>query len=328
MLAAHRTPLEQKARVLSRTFEDLLACRSRTPSHSKIVSIPPTASIEEALAVMAKHGILTLPITSRAFPRKHVYILSSLDLVSFLVSRLCSNAPSASQTAGGVQLTSSVEEAMTLDSEMESYRVFEKDRRDTLEDACVAFARKGLHRVLVTDVEEKVGDVILTQTDILNYVYSNPELYHDDPVMRRALSLPLLSLLNRATKVWSVREHSPALEAFRLMTNHRVAALPVVDDAGTVVDTLSSSDLRGLTAEGFGRLQGNVREFLDASATHSKEIYSLTHNDKLADAFELMVKRKCHRIWILDELSRAEGVVSQSDVIRAICDAPLAEFLP
>ena len=55
-----------------------------------------------------------------------------------------------------------IEEAMTMDSEMESYRVFERDYRDTIESTMVEFA-KGAHRVLISDALGVKKSVIVTQ---------------------------------------------------------------------------------------------------------------------------------------------------------------------
>ncbi|KAJ3096769.1 hypothetical protein HDU97_005601 [Phlyctochytrium planicorne] len=290
-----------RAAVLSKTFVDL---NLEKPA---IISVPPTSTIEEALAVMGKSNIISIPITSRVWPNRYIAILSLLDILQFFLSNR-------------IDLSSTVEAALTLDPEQESYRVFERDERDTLESTMIAFA-KGTHRILVTDAMEKRKPMIVTQTDILRYMQKTPSLYATSPISFSA-SLKSLGFVRKTLA--SVRVDEPAIEGYKRMSQKRIAALPVVDKVGMVVDTLSVSDLRGLGGEMKKKVQLNVEEFVKASPTHKKVTLSVADSDTLADVLNLIVENRAHRAWVLDEMSRPVGVISQSDIIGAAVGIPIA----
>ncbi|KAJ3211291.1 hypothetical protein HDU67_004633 [Dinochytrium kinnereticum] len=292
---------QQRPQLLSTTFAEL------NLEKKPVVSVSPTATIEDALAIMTKHNVLTLPITSRVWPDKYVYILSSFDILQFFVSRHHGKL-------GGLDLQSTVEEAMTLDSEQESYRVYERDFRDTIEATCISFA-KGIHRVLVTDALKQKAPILVTQTDILRYMMANPEVYANSSISFNS-TLASLGFTSRG-QVFTATEGETAIEGYARMAANKVAALPVVSKDGIVVDTLSASDLRGMSAGTLENVKLPVSGFVKLSPTHKESTISVSSTDTLYDAFKKIVENDIHRVWILDATGKPVGVVSQSDIIGA-----------
>ncbi|KAI8622657.1 hypothetical protein BC830DRAFT_1076334 [Chytriomyces sp. MP71] len=282
----------------SKTFNDLALVKQ------SVVSISPETTIEAALKTMASNNVLTLPITSRAFPNKFIYILSTLDILLFVVAR---------EKGGSLDLSLTVEEAMTMDAEMESYRVFERDFRDTIESTMLAFAQ-GLHRALITDALNVKPAMVVTQRDIIGYIRANAANLHIP-----ALSNTLQELGLVTNNVKTMSSSQTARQGYNSMAGAKILALPVVNDAGLVVATLSASDLRGLTKETLHFVGLNVLEFLEKMHTNSKQesTSSLAPSDTLQSAVEMLISRDVHRLWILDAMLRPVGVVSQSDVISA-----------
>ncbi|KAJ3197964.1 hypothetical protein HDU82_001339 [Entophlyctis luteolus] len=294
-----------------------------------IVSAPPDMSIEECLHTMAANNVLAIPVTSRAFPNKYVYILSTLDILLYIVSRKKTHA---------LDLSVSIENAMTMvryfvfinltrkyqtkneqhlkkkDAEMESYRIFERDYRDTLEATMLVFAH-GLHRALISDALNVKPPVVLTQSDIISFIHKQIA-QSSDQISVFSKSLKELGLVTHRVKTMTVNE--TAIDGFNRMAAHKILALPVVDEAGLVVSTLSASDLRGLSKDTLEFVHLKVQEFLDKMGSSGKDTWSVTATDTLQDAVNLLVERNAHRLWVLDEMLRPVGVVSQSDVIAAV----------
>ncbi|KAJ3387487.1 hypothetical protein HDU84_000737 [Entophlyctis sp. JEL0112] len=271
-----------------------------------VVSAPPDMSIEECLHTMAANNVLAIPVTSRAFPNKYVYILSTLDILLYIVSRKKTHA---------LDLSVSIENAMTMDAEMESYRIFERDYRDTLEATMLVFAH-GLHRALISDALNVKPPVVLTQSDIISFIHKQIA-QSSDQISVFSKSLKELGLVTRRVKTMTVNE--TAIDGFNRMAAHKILALPVVDEAGLVVSTLSASDLRGLSKDTLEFVHLKVQEFLDKmQGSSGKDTWSVTATDTLQDAVNLLVERNAHRLWALDEMLRPVGVVSQSDVIAAV----------
>ncbi|KAJ1554772.1 hypothetical protein HK405_004096 [Cladochytrium tenue] len=311
--AAASATVLSRPRLCSLTFQELGL------EKQNVVSVSPTCSLEDALATMAKHNVLTLPITSRAFPSRYVYILSTFDILLYLVSSRVSSKNAQPDLA-----RTTVEDAMTMDSEMESYRVFERDFRDSTESTIVAFAR-GAHRALISDVLGVKKSVVVTQSDILRYAHHHLESLTGLSSPLSETTLLQAGLAGPHRRVFSLSDKETALAGYSRMAEHRVLALPILDGAGLVVATLSASDLRGLSADSVDWVRLNVLEFLKkmqgtrgVPRVQLEPTVSLTPSDTLQDALALLVERDVHRAWILDGMLRPVGVVSQSDILAAV----------
>ena len=102
------------------TFTTLLR-ESVKPS---LIAIHPTDSISQALDILSSQNILQVPVFSRAFPTKVASIINLFDILSFITLQ---KTP--------VDLNEkTVEETMTLDLKDESYRIWERDFRDTIQE--------------------------------------------------------------------------------------------------------------------------------------------------------------------------------------------------
>lgn len=95
----------------------------------KLVMIHPDTTIHDALDIMAKNNILSLPLHSRSFPNQATSVINLFDILSFIVKKCRGNCKLVNKT---LDLSESVEDTLGLDVEDESYRVFSRDFRDTL----------------------------------------------------------------------------------------------------------------------------------------------------------------------------------------------------
>ena len=95
-----------------------------------LISINPDDSIETALNILATHNLLSLPVQSHAILDKYTCIISTFDILAYfcLKNHLLPTLTDLAQT---------VESTMTLEAESESYRIFERDFRDTLADVFI-----------------------------------------------------------------------------------------------------------------------------------------------------------------------------------------------
>ena len=134
------------------------------------------------------------------------------------------------------------------------------------------------------------------------------------------------------TPVFSVTTSTPLKEVARLLVDHRISGVPVVDDAGVVVGVVSEADF--LIKEGgreiarrrwFGRILGDSQE---ATTRHAK-IGAITAGESMTSpaatidversttaAATLMVDLDVNRLPVL-EGGRLVGIVSRADLVRA-----------
>ncbi len=127
------------------------------------------------------------------------------------------------------------------------------------------------------------------------------------------------------------------VDAIRLMDDKRVSAVPVVNEQGKLVGVLSNSDLIGMMHEiqaDLGALhyvndktrdfligvlmeQGNNTLVMDVMTTPVEMIPPET---KLVVAAEQLCQRKIHHFPVVDARGTSIGILSSTDIVRAVAD--------
>ena len=90
------------------------------------------------------------------------------------------------------------------------------------------------------------------------------------------LSLPISSLVPKK-EVWAISDRDSTFSGFKIIKEKRIPAVPVLNNAGQVVASLSSSDLRGLTTANISDLSMNVVEFLKVCANDFWSLIVISH---------------------------------------------------
>ena len=133
--------------------------------------------------------------------------------------------------------------------------------------------------------------------------------------------------------VISVTAETTIAEAARLMLQHRISGLPVVDRSGSVVGIVTEGDLLRRSELGTERrrtrwielLIGPGRlaaEYVDAHGRKvgdvmSEDVMSVTPQASLPEIVELMEKRRIKRLPIIED-GRLVGIVSRANLLRAL----------
>ncbi|MBU2694345.1 HPP family protein [Pimelobacter sp. 30-1] len=111
----------------------------------------------------------------------------------------------------------------------------------------------------------------------------------------------------------TVRPGDPLRAAADLLAAHGVTALPVVDERGRVVGVLSEADLLGPgSGSGAGDLAGTVGDAMSS-------VVVLVHPETdVATLRRVLVDRLVKSLPVVDAADQVVGVVSRSDVVRAM----------
>ncbi|MBV8605673.1 MAG: HPP family protein [Pelomonas sp.] len=120
-------------------------------------------------------------------------------------------------------------------------------------------------------------------------------------------------------------------EAWTLLQGHHVKALPIVDRARRVIGIVTPADfLRHAAAEGAGAFGGRLRAFVRPSGqTHgdkpevvgqimSAEVRSVAADRRVSELVPLYAESGHHHLPVVDAERRLVGVLTQSDLIRAL----------
>lgn len=155
---------------------------------------------------------------------------------------------------------------------------------------------------------------------------------HAPPLQARPLCASDVMTSDPAT----VLEDSALETAIRLMLDRRISGLPVLDAKGALAGILTEGDLLrraelGTEPQHAGWLEflrGPTRKADDYVETHSrvvgdvmtKPVLTVDATAPLADVVDLMQSKHVKRLPVLAE-GRLVGIVSRSDLLRALADA-------
>ncbi|KAK8951955.1 SNF1-related protein kinase regulatory subunit gamma-like PV42a [Platanthera zijinensis] len=218
---------------------------------------------------------------------------------------------------------------------------------------CIETFSKGVHRSLVPLesqmesaisvelVEASPGYRMLTQLDVLNFLRANANELQD--IMN--CSIGKLAAVNE--NVFAVSEHTHLIDAIRSMSTFSLGAVPIVAAAGEVsedgsiiqdgrgrkvIGTFSATDLRRCSvAQLQSMLNDSVISFKEQVSAIAAESSGISDEPKtrcvtchydstLAEVIDEAVFSHVHRVWVVDGEGLLVGLVSLTDILRAILD--------
>jgi len=125
--------------------------------------------------------------------------------------------------------------------------------------------------------------------------------------------------------VVTVKPLDSALHARELLERHRINQLPVVDD-GHVVGIVTDRDLRDVFPSTLEPVRGRPRhpvvdpDRVRVGDVMSQPVFSLGTDDSLKEAAGLLRRERIGAAPILDEKSRLCGIITRSDLLRALAE--------
>jgi CBS domain-containing protein len=136
----------------------------------------------------------------------------------------------------------------------------------------------------------------------------------------------------------SVNPQTPLQEAIKLLAEKKISSLPVIDDSGKLVGTLSDTDLMwqeaGVDAPPYFMFLDSVI-YLQNPARHEKELHkalgqtvaevmsdrsiTITGDRSLRQAAHLMNEKKVGCLIVVED-DRAIGIITRGDIIRVMAN--------
>ncbi|MEW6182062.1 MAG: CBS domain-containing protein [Bacillota bacterium] len=138
------------------------------------------------------------------------------------------------------------------------------------------------------------------------------------------------------TNIITVNPDDDVEKAARLLLDHHISGLPVVDGKGNVVGIISEADLVLQTSEikgpAYTLFMGGIiylenpkrfEEDLKRMAAQkvgdlmSRNVYTVGPDDPSEKAAAVMVEKSVNRVPVIDEDGRLVGIITRQDLIRA-----------
>ena len=132
-----------------------------------------------------------------------------------------------------------------------------------------------------------------------------------------------------------VQPETPIKEAIKILVEHRISGLPVVDQTGKLVGVISETDLlwqeTGVTPPAYIMFLDSVI-YLENPARHDKELHkalgqtvgevmsgdplTITPDQPLRKAAKIMQEKSIRRLAVTDEAGKVIGILTPGDIVR------------
>jgi len=212
-----------------------------------------------------------------------------------------------------------VEELIAMFGE-EGQRVWEYDWTTPL-SRVIDHMSKGVHRCLVTQDGNQIRNII-SQSDIISFALKHLHQISDSLLQSTIQSLGMIKPQERKvghfmreSKLVAAPKETLLVDCFRKMEREQVTAIPLLDENGFLVGTLSASDLRGINA---GKLSKCLFQPASQFIKTQKKAVVASPSIKFVNLLKLIDTNHVHRVWIVDDDDKPVGVVSLSDIMNVL----------
>ena len=135
------------------------------------------------------------------------------------------------------------------------------------------------------------------------------------PAPKMASSTPLTVAAIMTSKVVSVLTDMTIRETIQLVLKNKISGVPVVDSTQKVMTVLSEGDLLKLAAS--VGLDKTIFQCM-TRLTKKDKLLTIKKTDIFADVYKRFLSHPVHRLIVVDDIGRLEGIVSRSNVLRVL----------
>jgi len=290
----------------------------------EVVAVGGTDGVGKVIETLRKNKISSAPVIYQP-TGKVLGIIDMLDLATFCSIKFGTRAQFGPDDFPERQmqefLDTPVKELFDLSGRNEWHSLPEGSSNLRL---IQTLAQPNVHRVAITDNNNKELLAVVSRTNIVEVLYNNRK-----SIQKKLEEKVSDFYLNNCHHVEALHENDTLIEGFRTLWEKRVCGIAVLDNSGTLVGCLSSSDLKhvnftpvGKCGLNFPALYQPIKKFLETKATEKKgaDKHIITKDTTLGKLLELSVTSHIHRFFVRDDSGKPVAVVGQSDILK--------QFLP
>ncbi|CAM0141588.1 cell separation during budding [Umbelopsis sp. WA50703] len=301
----------------------------------KVITIDGSLPVEEACEILIKHNISSAPVYDSApsesttidHPKSFIGMFDYADLISYLLIVLRKEIPPEDEST--LEIKELVRRAMDgervpvkLASDLSRKNPFCSVLPEaTLVSILDEFAC-ATHRVAVMQSNGNIMG-ILSQSRVIEHLYKNIRHFPDlHPLVNKSLRQLGLG----EAPVVSVEADAIVLDALSLMNKHGVSSLAVIGPNNSLVGNVSMTDVKHIVRTQQKLLWSTCFHFLSAIRINQgvvdgqdrHPVFEVKLDTSLLMTMGKLVATKAHRLWVTDESEAVIGLVSLTDILRAI----------
>ncbi|CAH8538998.1 unnamed protein product [Schistosoma mattheei] len=189
----------------------------------------------------------------------------------------------------------------------------------SLLDASKMLLQYRFHRLPIIDTLHGNALHILTHKRILKYLHLNR--HNLPPAKFISKSLHELKLGTYIPNVQTITNNTTIIEALKLFLKNQVSCLPVVNDEdGQLIEIYAKFDVINLAiTRSYNNLNVCVYDALEFRRLNRDRYptpLTCLKTDSLQDVMVKIVESGVHRLIIVDENKKVEGIISLSDILK------------
>jgi len=299
--------------------------------HKEIISVKSTDTVDDVLKLLQKQNIISAPIVDEK-TTPYAGIINLIDLLTVYAFQPVFNTYNTDSQLADLKeevlskIVSSQKKVLEiavgdlLGVSAESKRLWSFDATQPLAKLLDAFS-VGVHRVLISHKRnEKVVYSLISQSDVVRFLKIQAYKHNlkIGKIFCQTLSQLKIGVANDKKELFTIKTTQNAITGLRhMLIRHELSALPVVNEEGKLVNTLSTSDFRGIRENNVKDTLSPVLEFVTLRrGKYDDQSISATVDETLTSVVDKLLIYRIHRIWVVDGKGKPIGVVSLTDVIK------------
>jgi len=318
---------------------------------SNIVSVSKDTKIVQVFEKLINNRILSVPVLNK--DGEVVSVFSMLDFVNHFVNNFNEEELKGLNTKKTSEFffhytdlkekkreVLSERTAQVIDKEVQEIQtldpVYTVEEGTNILEAIKILVQSRAHRVVVVDRKNGKLTGLITQSRLLEFLGTmlNSIKEADNTIKKLDLGV---------NQVITIHENKIAVSAFKLMKEHKISAVAIVNDEGVLMGNISANDLKlvGYDLAYFSYLSRPVREYLQwindvelelspNTSIRSQMFLQQQKKDKnlglvvctpentLSFVIKTLNFYHIHRLYIVDDDRRPIGVISIHDILEKI----------
>ncbi len=119
-----------------------------------------------------------------------------------------------------------------------------------------------------------------------------------------------------STELLCIREGTTIGEALKMLMDHRITGMPVVDDDGKMVGVVSEFDIISQLSPHLTSSNDMKSELFRAPVQFSRKVKSVKESTSLSAVIKRFVNKSYRRLPVIDDHGRLVGMITRRDLMR------------
>eukprot|EP00053_Salpingoeca_punica_P012975 m.116584 g.116584 ORF g.116584 m.116584 type:complete len:327 (-) comp16081_c1_seq2:1892-2872(-) len=296
----------------------------------QIVVLDANASLGFAVTALEERNITAAPVINREVPKsmpwnkRFIGMLDERTTAMFVCQQLATTPVPANTKDFAAQEKALFERTHVKDllslSCFGDYLPVDPATHSML-DVCLLLAFFKVHRVFVIQNNE-ITNIVSSRT-VVRWLHDHGGLEIQGVKCKTMLSLGL----GMPRETYAVRATQTVWEAFKVLHDHKVSAVPVLDSKDQVVGNVSARDVRSIIKSPslVAAMEKNLEAWLDDNYMQAVVCHP---EDTLRNVLTMLVDNGVNRIYVVQpEDGKLIRMVTTRDILTAILTPPPATYL-